>query len=188
MIRDYAIEILSLILIICLAIFMLPAELPELAEKVPIKWFVGAAVLGVVMYITIRRLSVKKQVTLGLVTNKARKILERETIRNQKEYWFIRQMLYKFASRDPDVGKLYLQIQGLDLQSEDLIDRIRVSLNEMKANGSDRAVVDELFQGAKDARQVVKRKYESALIAWGLEQKRTTRGLPYYDLTNYEPF
>jgi hypothetical protein len=190
--KNDLIEILSAILLVCGAVIAITLYSPNMFEGFAIKWtigiFFGALVLGVFLDRAIRRLSVEKQVTPGLVKSKARKILERGTFKNKKEYWFIRQMLYKFASRDPDAGKLYLQIQGLDLHSEDLIDHIRVSLNEMKANGNDRAVVDELYKGAKDTRQVVKRKYESALISWGLEQKSTTRGLPYYDLTNYEPF
>lgn len=190
--KNDLIEILSAILIVCAIVIAITINSPNILEWFTIKWiigiFFGALVLGVFLDRAIRRLSVEKQVTPGLVKSKARKILERGTIKNQKEYWFIRQMLYKFASRDPDAGKLYLQIQGLDLHSEDLIDHIRVSLNEMKTNGNDRAMVDELYKGAKDARQVIKLKYDSALISWGLEQKKTTRGLPYYDLTNYEPF
>jgi hypothetical protein len=186
--KDDVIEILSVILVVCVAIIYFILNSSDILEQFPIKWFIGIVILGVIVGLIIRRISRERPLDIYWVENKARKILNEGRIKNQKRYWLVRLMLYKKKSLDAADETLYDQIKSLDMQSEDLIDRIRTTLNKMKAAGGDRISPDELYKEAHDTRQVVKRKYESALMSWGLRQEKTSRGSRYYDLTNYVPF
>jgi hypothetical protein len=158
------------------------------ANKIPIKWIIPAWILLLIIIGIIKLLSDSEIKDIRWAIKKSTKILKRQHIGNQTEYWLARQILYKHHFEDLQVQNLYSGIKALDLQSEDLIPKFREVLNKFKSDGLTTILLDDIYGRPVVNNPDVISKYERGLLSWGLKRGQTDSGIPYYDLKGYEPF
>lgn len=158
------------------------------ANIIPIRWWIPAGIVLLIILGTIKLMGDSEIKDIRWATKKSTKILKQQRIGSQTEYWLVRQILYKHQFKDLQVQNLYLSIRALDLQSEDLMQKFREVLNKFKSNGLTTILFDDLYDRPRANHPDVIRRYEKGLLSWGLKVGRTESGIPYYDLTGYEPF